>query len=218
MNEASPLAKARTSGPRLDLIEEVIALPGRELAIVRPRSTDLLLDEEAFEAEEFLPYWAEPWPSGLALARAVARMSLRWQRVVELGCGLALPSLAAAHAGARVLATDWSPDAVSLAGLNARRNGVELETALLDWARPAGVEYRFDLVLAADVLYEHRNVELLLGLLPRLVDGQGLALLADPGRPHAKTFLERAHESWAIETTADALVPSVAIHRLRPRA
>jgi predicted nicotinamide N-methyase len=200
---------------RLELVEEVIALPGRGLAIVRPRSTDLLLDEEAFEADEFLPYWAEPWPSGLALARLVTRMPVRGRSVLELGCGLALPAMAGALAGARVLATDWSADAVALAALNARRNGVELETAVFDWADRRELSRRWSFVLAADVLYEARNVDLLLSLLPRVVDDAGLVLLADPGRPHAKTFLRRAEEHWAVETTVDALAPAVALHRLR---
>ena len=91
-----------------DLVEHVVALPGRELALLAPRDRDALLTEEAFEHEEFLPYWAELWPSALALARVVARRPLTGRRVIELGCGLGLPSITAALAGGRVLATDWS--------------------------------------------------------------------------------------------------------------
>src|SRR5262245_14598570 len=96
-----------------DLVEEVVAIAGHDLALLRPRDAEALLSEEAFEREEFLPYWAELWPSALALARMVAARALRRARVLELGCGLGLPSLAAALAGGRVLATDWSPDAVA---------------------------------------------------------------------------------------------------------
>ena len=78
---------------------EPVALAGRELAVLRPRDSEALLDEEAFEREEFLPYWAELWPSGLALARHLASLPLRGRAVLELGCGLALPSLAAALGG-----------------------------------------------------------------------------------------------------------------------
>jgi len=53
-----------------------------------------------------------------------------------------------------------------------------------------------DLVLAADVLYERRYVELLLDLLPRL--GRRV-LLADPGRPFTSGFLTRAAETWSVE-------------------
>src|SRR5207249_11921836 len=108
-----PVSNLRAGG--LDLVEETVALPARTLSILRPRSAEALLDEEAFEHEEFLPYWAELWASGEALARAVAGRDVTGRRVLELGCGLALPSFAAVLGGAQVLATDWSPDAIELA-------------------------------------------------------------------------------------------------------
>ena len=120
----------------MDLVEESVALRGTALQVLRPRDAEALLDEHAFEHEEYLPYWAELWPSGVALARRVAVRSLRGARVLELGCGLGLPSLAAALAGGRVLATDWSPQAIELLEENAARNGATLETALVDWASP----------------------------------------------------------------------------------
>ena len=170
---------------------------GRELAIVRPRDAEALLDEHAFEDDEYLPYWAELWPSGVALAREIAPRALRGARVVELGCGLGLPSLAAAGAGGRVLATDWAPAALDLLRDNAARNGVEVEVARVDWREPAALLERapFDLVLAADVLYERRHLDPLLELLPRLGDE---VWLADPGRPPLEDFVARAGSSWAI--------------------
>ena len=60
-----------------ELVEERIALPIGEVALSRPRDAEALLTEEGFEKEEFLPYWAELWPSGVALADDVARRSLR---------------------------------------------------------------------------------------------------------------------------------------------
>ena len=80
-----------------DLVEEVVGIGGRDLCLLRPRDAEALLSEEAFEHEEFLPYWAELWPSALALARAVGARALRGARTLELGCGLGLPSLAAAR-------------------------------------------------------------------------------------------------------------------------
>jgi predicted nicotinamide N-methyase len=203
----------------VDLVEEIVPLRGRELVILRPRDSEALIDEAAFEHEEFLPYWAELWPSALALARAVAARSLGGQRVLELGCGLGLPSLVAALGGARVLATDWSPDAIDLLHENARRTGATLETALHAWDDPAlPARGRWDLVLASDVLYERRNVDLLLGLLPRVVDTRGELLLADPGRPPAKRFLEAAALDWEIAVTTDAQLPQVSLYRLRRRS
>jgi len=94
-----------------DLVEEVFAAAGRELVILRPRDAESLLDEQAFDArDEFIPYWADLWPSARLLARTIGARALRGRRVLELGCGLGLPSLAAALAGGRPLATDWAPE------------------------------------------------------------------------------------------------------------
>ena len=199
----------------MDLVEEVVLLRDRELAVLRPRDSEALIDEEAFEAEERMPYWAELWPSGVALARALSGASLRGRRVLELGCGgLALPSIAAALAGARVLATDWAPEALELAITNAERNDARIDVATAAWGSPDALlaSAPWDLVLAADVLYEQRNADVLLDLLPRL--GREV-WLADPGRVTAEPFLARADERWERRATRDPVTPAVTVHRLR---
>jgi predicted nicotinamide N-methyase len=157
---------------------------------LRPPSAEELIDEAAFDEEEFLPYWAELWPSGLALARHLAGLELGGLRVLELGCGLGLPSLVAALRGAHVLATDWADEAIELLRRNAERNGVSLRLARVRWSEPEPLlrAAPWDIVLGADLLYEQRNAEQLAALLPRLA---GEVLLAEPGRPYAKQFLER---------------------------
>ena len=219
------------------LVETVVGIGGREVSLLHPPDAEALLSEAAFEREEFLPYWAELWPSGLALAREVEGRPLVGTRVLELGCGLGLPSLAAALAGADVLATDWARDAIALLERNAERNGIPLETAAVSWTAPAPLVERdpWDLVLAADVLYERRNAELLLDLLPRLVarpeapasplpsntvlqargsGGPGEILLAEPGRPPAAAFLAAAGERWQVTTTPLQERPRVDLHAI----
>ena len=200
------------------MIAERIPLPGGEVELMRPPDAEALIREEAFEHEEFLPYWAELWASAIALAHDVSIRSLRGSRTLELGCGLGLPSIAAARAGGRVLATDWSPDAVRATAANAERNGAELETLRCAWDQPEAIVARapWQLVIASDVLYEHRNVDQLLELLPRLVDERGLVLLADPGRAPSVGFLERASEQgWIVWSTTSPRAQRVSIHRLR---
>jgi predicted nicotinamide N-methyase len=189
---------------RTPLIDEKVELAGRELTIRRPPSADALIDEEAFADDEFLPYWAELWPSGVALARVVAALDLTGKRVVELGAGLGLPSLAAALAGAEVLATDWAEDAVALLRENAAGNALRLRVERVRWDEPGPLlaDAPWDVVLGADLLYERRNADQLLDLLPML---GGEILLAEPGRPFAAMFLER----WRVEQVADR------VYRLR---
>lgn len=210
---------ARLITERLDLVEQGVSLCGRELSLLRPVDAEALLDEEAFEHEEFLPYWAELWPSGLALAHRVCERRLAGARVLELGCGLALPSFAASFRAAEVLATDWSPDAVAVAAENAARNGIVLETALVDWGDATSLlaHSPWDVVLAADVLYERRNVATLLDLLPQLVGDEGEVLLSEPGRPPARAFFDAAAVAWHVESDVDEGPPRVESHVLRKR-
>jgi predicted nicotinamide N-methyase len=209
-------------GAASDVVEEPVQLGGLTVRILRPRDGDAVLDELLAEDdpdEDRLPFWAELWPSGSALAGAVAGRSLAGRRVLELGCGLGLVSVAAALAGASVLAVDRSPEATRFAALNAARNGVALETAVVAFDQPERLlaAAPWDLVLAADVLYEQRNVAVLVWLLPRLVAPIGEVWLADPGRSMLSRFLAGADATgWEHEQLA-AGPGTVAVHRLRRR-
>jgi predicted nicotinamide N-methyase len=197
-----------------DVVEEAIPVNGRDLRLLRPRNAEALLDEHAFEQEEYLPYWAELWPSALALARAIGGRALRGARTLELGCGLGLPSIAAALAGGRVLATDWSPEAIAMTRANAERNGATVETLTCSWTAPEPLLTRapYDLILASDVLYEARNADALLDLLPRL--GRNV-WLADPGRKPAERFIAMAAETWEITRRTVPELQNGAVYRLR---
>ena len=201
----------------MDLVEEVVLLRDRELTVLRPRDAEELIDVEAFEREEQMPYWAELWPSGVGLARAVVASALGGRRVLELGCGgLALPSIAAALSGARVLATDWAQDALELARFNAERNGATIAVERAAWGEPASLVERapWDLVLAADVLYEKRNLDVLIPLFESL--GREV-WLADPGRSPLEEFVERMEAGWELRATTDPVTPTVTVHRFRRR-
>ncbi|GAA4693974.1 hypothetical protein GCM10023215_34410 [Pseudonocardia yuanmonensis] len=194
-----------------------VDLPTGRIELLHPRDAlDQIYQQNLGKGGDEPPYWAQPWPSGIELARAVSRADVTGARVLELGCGLALPSLAAAQGGARVLATDRAPGALAFAAHNARRNGIRLEVAQCDWSDPwsaiAGAPW--DLVLAADVLYLHDGLDALGALLPRLVCGAGEIWLADQGRAPARDFLA-ACERWATVGTTGTADPEVSVHRLR---
>lgn len=193
-----------------ELVSTSIQVPSGGLRLLQPREAAELPDSGGVEWAPVAPYWSVLWRSGVALARELDRVALRGLRVVELGCGLAVPSIAAARAGAAALATDACADAVRLVARNARLNGLGIETAVADWAEPDELVARgpFDLALAADVLYERANVTPLLALLPRLAPE---AWLADPGRPAAPAFLERTPRRAPVETRVRGVVR---IHRL----
>jgi len=193
------------------LVSQSIELPSGEIRLLQPQDAAALPDAGAVEWAPVAPYWSVLWRSGVALAHELEELPLRGRRVVELGCGLALPSIAAARGGAEVLATDACAEPLVLAARNASANGIRLETARVDWAHPGELVTRapFDLVLAADVLYERTSVAPLLSLLPRLAPE---VLLADPGRPAAGAFVEQARRRWRVETRLRGVVR---VHRLR---
>lgn len=128
------------------------------------------------------PYFAYPWPGGIALARhlldhpAIARD----RRVLDLGTGSGLVAIAAARCGARVTAVDIDPLACAAARLNAEINGVAfdiLDRDLLDEAPPA-----VDLVLAGDVFYAPGLARRAAAFLLRCAEAGTEVLVGDPGR------------------------------------
>jgi predicted nicotinamide N-methyase len=181
----------------MSFVRQRLSLPGGDLDLLQPSDAAELPDDGPVEWAPLMPYWSVLWRSGVALGREVAEASLGAKRVVELGCGLGVPSLVAARAGAQVLATDECDEALELVERNARANGLSVATARVEWAAADELVARgpFDLVLAADVLYERGNVAPLLSLLPCL---GGEVWLADPGRPAASAFLEQAGRRWAV--------------------
>jgi predicted nicotinamide N-methyase len=219
---AERLAALRGDGAALPeaLVDVVLetAAPGggRPVNVVRPRDWDELRHQEGAVART-APYWARLWPSGHALADVLAaRGDLAGKRVVELGCGLGLPSIVAARAGARVLATDGVPDAVVFTAHNLALNDLEGEVALVDWRDAGALVERgpFDLVVAADVFYLRPGVEALLRLLPRL---GGEAIITDPSRAGGRDFLAAARGTFAVDSRADPGRERVNVHTLRRR-
>ncbi len=97
-----------------------------ELRLLQPEDAADIPDDGPVAWAPIAPYWSVLWRSGVALAHELDGQELRGRRVVELGCGLGVPSIAAARAGASVLATDECPEALTLLERNARANDVRL--------------------------------------------------------------------------------------------
>lgn len=175
-----------------------VEVAGASIEISLPPSAEDLIDEAEYARDERLPYWAELWPSARVLADEMARREIAGLRILELGCGVALPSIVALRGGADPLATDWYDVALEWARANARRAaGRDLATMVVDWFQPPDALVAlapFDLVIGADVLYESRNGGALLELLPGLVPPGGELLIADPRRPDAASLLAPLHE------------------------
>jgi len=194
------------------LTTERITLPGTSITIevTRPTDINLLLDQTSADPEQNLPYWAEVWPSGIALAVAIAQQPDRvaGRRVLELGCGIGITAARAVAAGAHLTVSDYAADALTLTRITTlRHTGRELDSAVQhNWRSmpqtQTPIRERFPVVLAADVLYERRDIDPLFTTIDRLLAEDGLLWLADPHREPAGIFLDRLlARGWRVATT-----------------
>lgn len=181
---------------------EIAIVDGRKFLIERPTETDPLLNDpvilQANVADDYMPYWADIWPAARMLAKAILREP--WEKfkqrnegaieVLELGCGLGLGGLAALAKGFRVIFSDYDLTALRFAATNAKLNCFsDYRTLPLDWRfPPPGLQVA--LIIAADVIYEMRNIEPLVALLKQALLPGGLCLLTDPDRTPAPQLRE----------------------------
>ncbi len=194
---------------------EVWSVAGWNMRLIWPADMDTLLDDprtrERFKRDEYMPYWAQPWPGSALLAEAVLRGPRGEGRpAIEIGCGVGVVSIAAALMGWSVTASDYDEDAIRFARHNAGLNGVQLAgSLLLDYRIPLDAP-RYDLVLGSDLLYERSKCEPVARWVASALRPGGQALLSDPNRSAADGFedlarsfgLQVAMES--VESTAPA--------------
>lgn len=176
---------------RFHLAEEAVEVAGRTYVLRKPANADHLISEADYVLDERLPYWADLWPSARQLAATLLGESGVGRTLLELGCGLGLDTMAALDAGFEVTATDYYEDALHVARANAMRNvGREPNVRLVDWRHWPDDLGRFDVVMAADVIYEVEYATLVAQSIARALAPQGQAIIADPGRMALGAFFE----------------------------
>lgn len=176
---------------------EVWRIGSHPVDLTWPADMDALLDlpstHERFARNEYMPYWAQPWPASVLLAEHIlGSRPGQGRTAVEIGCGIGVVSVAAALAGWQVTASDYDQDATAFAELNAGRNGVKLAgTDQIDFIEQPPVR-KFDAVFAADLLYERRLGAPVASWIAAALTFDGFALVGDPHRSAADEFPEHA--------------------------
>jgi predicted nicotinamide N-methyase len=142
--------------------------------------------------DERIPYWAELWASAIGMSRYLVDNQLITKNtaVLEIGCGLGLPSIIAGLQEAKqVILSDYLQEALDFAQHNWSQNVLDKKPILkcMDWRTPEP-SIAADLLLASDVAYEKRAFEPLLNAFKTLVKPKGRILISEPNRPVSKDF------------------------------
>ena len=148
------------------------------------------------------PLFGLVWPSGLQLAASMAaRPMVDGERILEIGCGLAVASLVCHRRGADVTASDRHPLAEGFLAENLRLNNLpplpyrhgawssrsaSEEPDLPD--ERAVVRGGFDLIIGADVLYERDEDATLAGFIAHHARPGAEIWIVDPDRGNRSAF------------------------------
>jgi predicted nicotinamide N-methyase len=162
------------------------------------------------------PLFGMLWPSGAQLAARMALRPVTDERILEIGCGLALASLVAHRRGANVTASDCHPLAGRFLQENIRLNhlppikyrhghwgapALPLVQAADSPARPPTtasmdgcVDGLFDLIIGSDLLYERDDDGDLARFIALHAAPGAQVWIADPDRGNRAAFNRRMAE------------------------
>lgn len=173
---------------------------GRALRIRALADTQQFADPDRLAAnaavsDEQWSHFGQVWPSGRLLADAVLRYPLDGKRILEIGCGLGLPSLVLQRRGLDVTATDHHPLTETFLAYNAGLNDMPaLPYRTFDWRQGCPGLGRFDVILASDVLYEPGQAALVAGVVREHAQPEALVLVSDPNRGFCGTLTRALRE------------------------
>lgn len=155
-------------------------------------------DQDQTLMEEHCPYFGVLWEAGIGLSQYLENKNYGHLRVLEIGCGLALPSFILTKQGADVLATDFHADVEPFLKYNQNLNDVTFKYSLMNWRdQIQKVENEFglfDLVIGSDILYESQHSGQVAKALISLLKPGGEIILSDPGRAYVQKFVSAMNE------------------------
>jgi predicted nicotinamide N-methyase len=148
------------------------------------------------------PLFGLLWPSGIQLAGCVANHPVTAsERILEIGCGLALASLVGHRRGADMTASDCHPLAASFLRENGQLNDitpVPYRHGMWSGALMAGaaqerqphpvVSGRFDLIVGSDILYERDDSGSLPWFIAQHAAPGAQIWIVDPDRSNRAAF------------------------------
>jgi predicted nicotinamide N-methyase len=193
--------------PGYEVKHERIAIAGADALQVRS-----LLDRQQFTdphgdalrmgiSSAAWPLFGLVWPSGLRLAARLALRPVTSERILEIGCGLALASLVGHRRGADITASDCHPQAANFLLENVRLNALlPLPYRHGHWtadeppplqgpsSQVCVLSGRFELIIGSDLLYERDDGATLPAFIDRHAAPDAEVWIVDPDRGNRAAF------------------------------
>ena len=183
------------SDPLEEEEDEVCSIGIQEFPITISKDLTLQLIQAptAFRGVEHDETGGVVWGASICLARFLAPELVMGQTVLELGCGMGVPSLVSVKYGAsRVIATDMEDKTLQQLDEVAKRNSCQdqLELCKLNWNDSNGKHKNSDnrhhplhdgaadVILASDVIYHDQMVDSLVQTIDRYLSSDGTAYIA----------------------------------------
>jgi predicted nicotinamide N-methyase len=155
-------------------------------------------DQDNSLAEEYCPYFGVLWEAGIGLTQHLIKLDLKNKKILEIGCGLALPSFLVTKMGGNIIATDFHSDVPLFLELNQKNNQIYFPYKVMNWRneieRTKTDLGLFDLVIGSDILYESQHPMQVAEALIAFLKPGGKIILSDPGRAYIQKFITSMNE------------------------
>ncbi|MGO2132748.1 MAG: class I SAM-dependent methyltransferase [Halomonas sp.] len=146
------------------------------------------------------PLFGMVWPSGMLLAKKMAKAAVApGQRILEIGCGLAVASLVAHRQGKDVTASDRHPMAGHFLSKNLAKNrlppmdyrygqwGCSGPASQADTGAPP-LSGRYDLIMGSDLLYEPDSPAEVASFIDAYAQAESEVWITDANRGYRSRF------------------------------
>ena len=185
---------------------KTLAVLGFEMTTIKDldESIDVLCeffgedDQDNSLKEEYCPYFGVLWEAGIGLSQYLSQLELKDKKVIEIGCGLALPSFLVTKMGGDIIATDFHADVPLFLEVNQKNNQTYFPYKVMNWRneieRTRSDLGLFDLVIGSDILYESQHPMQVAKALIAFLKPGGKIILSDPGRAYIQKFITSMNE------------------------
>ncbi|WP_256388845.1 class I SAM-dependent methyltransferase [Calothrix sp. 336/3] len=144
------------------------------------------------------------WPMSKILARIMLQEPLEGKRILEIGCGIGLPSIVLKQLGGDITASDYHPLAESFLLENTILNSLApIDFQAGDWNTDNQNLGEFDLIIGSDILYEPQHIELISSFINHHSSSHVDIIIVDPGRGSHRKFAREMESLGYIHSWTD---------------